>query len=82
MWDLFLSPELRPSRVPGRCCVLEVLGTLGVGTTQVMPKWSLHLSGVWGPKVIKDTDCEIDNLMATCVTEKINSIMREWMGSG
>ena len=33
-------------------------------------------------KVIKNTDCEIDNLVVTHVTEKINSIMRKWMGKG
>ena len=51
-------------------------------TAQVLSERSLHPSGVWGSKVIKDTDCETDNLMATRVTEKINNIVREWMGRG
>ena len=85
---LFLHVGFIPfSRAPALPCARQmlragVLGTLGVGTAQVLPEWSLHLSGIWGPKVIKDTDCEVDNLMATCVTEKINNIVREWMGSG
>ena len=51
----------------------------GPARVELTSQWSL---GCRVQKVIKDTDCEIDNLMATRVTEKINGIMREWMGRG
>ena len=72
-------PRARQMLQAGGAADAWSMNRTGPARVELTSQWSL---GCQVQKVIKDRDCEIDNLMATRVTEKINSILREWMGRG